>query len=69
VVTRTRRKLAVAHRPQLAAERLLRDGDRELVQHPLAKIDDPPANHAVHGWDWTVFDHLCERGAMHVLEA
>ena len=31
VVTRTRRQLAIAHRPQLAAERLLRDDDLELI--------------------------------------
>jgi len=69
MVTWTRRQLAIAHRPQLAAERLLRDDDLELVPDPLAKIDDPPTSHAVHGGDGTVLDHLCKRGAVLVVEA
>ncbi len=47
VVARVRRQLAVTHRPQLAAQRLLRYGDLEVLPEPLAEIDDPPADHAM----------------------
>jgi hypothetical protein len=57
VMARAGRQLAVAHPPQLATERLLRYADLVLLPHPLAKIDDPPADHAVHRWDRTVLDH------------
>jgi hypothetical protein len=68
VVTRSRRQLAVAHRSQLAAERLLRDDDRELIPDPLAKIDDPPTDYAMHRRDRTVLHHRCKRGSVFVVQ-
>jgi DDE superfamily endonuclease len=41
------REAAISHCPQLAAERLGGDRDAELLEDPLAKIDQPPAHNAV----------------------
>ena len=38
------RKLAISHRAEHAAQGLLGDGDTELLENPLAKVDDPPAH-------------------------
>jgi hypothetical protein len=35
------RKLAISHRAEHAAQGLLGDGDTELLENPLAKVDDP----------------------------
>src|SRR5689334_2944477 len=43
-----RRQLAIAHRTQLAAERLVGDADPKLVPKPLTEIDDAPAHDAMH---------------------
>ena len=64
-----RRQLAVAHRPQLATERLLRHADLVFVPDPLAEIDDAPADHAVHGRDRALGDHLCKRSTMLVAQS
>lgn len=41
------RQLAVAKRPQLAAQRRLGNRHGELIPQPLHQIDDPPADHAI----------------------
>ena len=38
MMARTRGELAIAHRPQFSAERLLGDYDLELLVQPLAKV-------------------------------
>ena len=48
--------LAIAHGPQLAAQRLLGDGEAELLPEPLDQIDQAPAHHAVDGRDGTLID-------------
>ena len=47
----------------------MRDDDCELVPDPLAQIDDPPANHAVHRRDRSVLHHCCQRSSVLVLQA
>lgn len=47
MMTRTRRELLIAHGPQFPAQPLLGHRDRELSVYPLAKVDDPPAHHAM----------------------
>src|SRR3981081_1024314 len=61
MVTRASGELAIAHRPQLAAQGLLRDREPELFENPLAKIDQPPAHDAVHRWHRPALDDLRER--------
>ena len=39
--------LPICHGPQLAAQRLLGDGEAELLPEPLDQIDQAPAHHAV----------------------
>ena len=68
MMARPRRELAVAHFAQLAAHRLLGDADAKLLEHPLAKIDDPPTHDAMDRRRRTFLDHARERGAMLVLE-
>src|SRR5688572_32682118 len=55
-MTRSGRELAIAHGPQLAAQRLLGDGDAELIPEPLDQIDQAPPHHAVDGRDRTLID-------------
>jgi hypothetical protein len=62
------RQLAIPHSAQLAAQRLLRYADLELVPDPLAEVDDPPADHAMHGRDRPALDHGCQRRAMHLAQ-
>ena len=47
-MARTRGELAIAHRAQHPAERLLADGNAKLGIDPLRQIDQPPAHHPVH---------------------
>jgi hypothetical protein len=68
VMTRARRQLAIAHRSQLSAQRLLRHGDLVFLPEPLAEIDDPPADHLMHRRDRTVLDHRHKCGAMLVIQ-
>src|SRR3954454_25087186 len=51
VMARAGRELAVVHGPQLPAQRLLGDGEAELLPEPLDQIDQAPAHHAVDGRD------------------
>ena len=48
---RTGRELAVAQSPQLAAQRLLRDRDAELLPDPGDEIDKAPAHQTVNRRD------------------
>src|SRR5262249_38054934 len=68
VVARSGRKFAVAHGPQLPAERLLGDRDAEFLEYPLRQIDQPPTHHAVDRRDRTAFDHPDQRLALPVVE-
>ena len=47
MMARSGGKLAVAHLTQFAAHGLFRDGDAELLEDPLAKIDDAPTHDAM----------------------
>ena len=67
MVARARRKLAIAHRAQLAAQRLPGDDDAELLEDPLAEIDDPPAHDAVDGRDRSALQSRGDGGAMRVI--
>jgi hypothetical protein len=68
IMARPRRKRAAAHLAQLAAHGLLGDGDAKFLEHPLAKIDDPPAHNAMDRRRWTVLDHFHQRRAVPVIE-
>ena len=68
MMTRPRRKLAVAHLAQLAAHGLLGDGDAKFLEHPLAKIDDPPTHNTMDRRRWTVLDHFHQRRAVRVIQ-
>ena len=59
-MTRAGRELAIAHRPQLAAQGLLGDRDPELVEHPLHEIDQAPAHDPVYGRDRAVVHYALE---------
>jgi len=64
-----RRQLAIAHGAQLPAQRLLGDDDAELLEHPLAEIDDPPAHDAVNRWNRATLDDRRQCGSMVVIQA
>ncbi len=55
------RELAVVHGPHLATERLLRDGQAELIPDPLHQVDQAPAHHAVDGRDGPLLEHVAQR--------
>ena len=55
-MARTGRELAIVHGPQLARQRLLGDGEAELLPEPLNQIDQAPAHPAVNGRDRTLLD-------------
>ena len=42
--------------------------ERELVTHPLAQVDHPPAHHAMHRRDRAVFDRLHQGCAVPILQ-
>jgi hypothetical protein len=63
-----RRQLAVAHRPQFAAKRLLGHADLKLLPQPLAKVDDTPAHDAVDSRDRSSLDGFCQGRTMSVIE-
>ena len=68
MVARTGREFAVAQSAQLPAERLLGDGDAELLEYPLRQIDQPPAHDAVDSWDRTALDHPHNGLALRIIE-
>src|SRR3982750_4991870 len=55
-MARAGRELAIVHGPQLAAQRLLGDGEAELLPEPLDEVDQAPAHHAMDGRDGTLMD-------------
>lgn len=67
-MTRTGRELAVSHRPQLPAQRLLGDRDGKLVPQPLHEIPNPPAHHPVNSRDGALVEGALERLAVRVAE-
>ena len=69
MMPRAGRELAIAHRAQLAAERLLGDADPELLAHPLAQIDQPPAHHAVDRRDRPALDDRGQGRPLRVVQA
>jgi hypothetical protein len=55
-MARAGRELAIVQGPQLAAQRLLGDGEAELLPQPLDQIDQTPAHHAVDGRNGPLLD-------------
>jgi hypothetical protein len=49
MMARTRRELAIAQRPQFAAQRGLAHRNPELIPDPLHQILQPPTHHAMDG--------------------
>jgi hypothetical protein len=68
MVARACRQLAILHRAQLAAERLLGNADPKRVPQPLAEIDNAPADDAMDGRDGPAIDRCRERSPMRVVE-
>src|SRR5213075_88754 len=68
MVARTGRQFAVAQGAQFPAERLLGDGDAELLEYPLRQIDQPPAHYAVDSRDRAALDHPHNGLALHIVE-
>jgi len=64
----TGRKLAIVHGAQLPAHGLLGNRQAELVKEPLAKISDPPSDHAMNGGDRPALDDYRQRPPMRVIE-
>ena len=60
----TSREFAITHGPQLPAQGLLGDGDTELFEDPLSKIDQAPAYDAVDRRDRAPLDHAGDRLAL-----
>src|SRR4051794_14816714 len=67
-MARAGRELAVVHGPQLPAQRLLGDGEAELLPEPLDQIDQAPAHHAVDGRDRARIDPGHQGRAMRIGE-
>src|ERR1700726_2912015 len=68
MMARSRRELAKAHMPQLAAERRLGDRDPELLEEPLRQIDQPPAHDAMQGGNRPIFHDLPQGLALALVE-
>jgi hypothetical protein len=68
MMARPRRELAIAHGAQFAAHGRFGRGEAELVEQPLAKVDDPPAHDAMDRRRRAGLDDARERGAMLVLQ-
>src|SRR5215469_4701812 len=62
------RPLAITHRAQHTAERLLRDSDQKIVPQPLAKIDDALADHAVNRWNGVAVNRCHQRSPVPLVE-
>src|SRR5215210_882995 len=61
MVTRTRRELAIAERPHLTAQCLLRYRDPELLPEPLDQINKTPTHHPMHRGDAAIIDARHQR--------
>jgi hypothetical protein len=57
-----------SHLAQHAAQRLLGDGDTELLENPLAKIDDSPAHDPMNRRDRSVLQDRRQRRQMLVVQ-
>ena len=68
MMARSRRELAKAHMPQLAAERRLGDRNPELFEEPLRQIDQPPADDTMQGGNWPIFHDLPQGLALALAE-
>ena len=68
MVTRPGRKLAIAHAAKFPAQGLLGDRHAELLEDPLAEIDDPPAHDAMYRGDRPALDDRGKRCPMGVVE-
>ena len=60
-------ELAITQGTQFAAHRLFSDGDPKLLKHPLAKIDNAPAHHAMNRRDRTALDYPAQAAAMRIV--
>ena len=67
-MARPGRELAQAHGAQLAAHRLLRDRESELLKDPGHQVDETPAHDAVDRRYRTVIDQLPQPLALRVVE-
>src|SRR5580692_8277258 len=63
------RQFAIAHLTQIATERLLADRGAILLHHPRRQIAQPPANHAMHAQDRTIFDKLSQLISLHSIKS
>ena len=61
-------QLAIAHSPQFPAQRLLGDGDAELLEYPLRQVDQPPANYTVNRRDRAALDHQGDCLALAIIQ-
>jgi len=68
MMARPRREFAKAEAPQFTAERLFRNRDPELLEHPLRQIDQPPAHDAMDGGDRAVLHNVPQCLALIVVE-
>src|SRR3954453_11375775 len=68
MVPRTGGELAVAPRAQLPAQGLRRHRDPELVEDPLAQVDEPPSHDPMHRRNRAAFDHRRQRRPVRVLQ-
>jgi len=68
MMARASRKLAISHLAQHAAQRLLGHGDPELLENPLAKIDDPPSHDPMNRRDRSALKDRRQRRAMLVVQ-
>ena len=67
-MARPRRKLAIAHRPELAAQGMARDRERELVPNPLRQISKPPTHDAMCRRDRPGLDYCGKLSALLVVQ-
>ena len=67
-MARTRRELAITHGAQFPAQRLLGHDDPELLEDPLAEIDDPPSHDPVNRRDRAALDDRGERCSVRVVQ-
>jgi len=68
MMARASRELAISHLAQHAAQRLLGDSDTELLENPLAEIDDPPAHDPMNRRNWPALHNRRQRRAMFVVQ-
>ena len=62
------RRASIAHGPKFSAQGLLGDRDAELLEDPLAKIDDPPAYDTMYGGDRPALDDRGKRCPVCIVE-